>query len=541
MKISTKISLTVAFILFFSIQLQSQYKDNTGDLHAIFIKPSHYTSQNVTDAAVFVNQNLTLNALPQNEPSVKFSTKDPNIIVVAWRDFRLGIDPPERRIGYTRSTDGGLTWAVSQLLPNPNPDHDSQSDPVLACDSAGHFYISSTSRQPVPGFNREMLLYKSTDDGQTFALFSIAVPGSGEAGEDKEWIFCDPVPTNPTYNNLFISWTSFGPSRGIKFRKSSDAGLNWSSTVSVSTSFSAQGSNICSGVNGEIYIVWRQSGIKFDKSTNGGTSFGTDLTISSESSNLNDSYPFICVDYSQGVRRGYVYVVFADDRNGTDDVWLQRSTNGGANWLANPVRVNSTIAGDQFWPVVRCDVNGDLYVLFYDQQSGLNSYLARSTDGGLIWTNELLSDMSFFGNIPNTDVRFGDYIEMDVHNGRVVPVWTDDRAGGDNQEIYSAIVDYSVGIVQNSTTAPDKYILHQNYPNPFNPSTSIKFDIPKRSFVKVGVYDAIGREVASLVNNDLLPGQYSVDWNASAFPSGVYFYRINAGQYTDIKKMILIK
>ena len=533
--------LILAFIITITSPLYSQYKDNSNDLHAIFIKPSLYSGQNITDGSVFVNQNLTLDPLPQNEPSVRFSTKDPNILVVAWRDFRLGVDPSVRRIGYTRSTDGGLTWAVSQLLPDPNPNHDSQSDPVIACDSAGDFYISSTSRQPVAGFNREMLLYKSTDAGQTFTLFSIAVPGSGEAGEDKEWIFCDPVPTNPTYNNLFISWTSFGPSRGIKFRKSSNAGLNWSSTVSVTPSTSAQGSNICSGVNGEIFIVWRQSGIKFDRSTNGGTSFGTDVTISSESSNLNDSYPFICVDYSQGSRRGHVYVVFADDRNGNDDIWLQRSTNGGANWLVNPIRVNSALPGDQFWPVVRCDINGDLYVTYYDQQSGLNSYLARSTDGGIIWTNEILSDMSFFGNSPNSDVRFGDYIEMDVYNGRVVPVWTDDRAGGDNQEIYSAVVDYSVGIIQNSSVSPENYNLYQNFPNPFNPSTSIKFDIPKKSFVRVSVYDAIGREVAALVNNDLSPGEYSVDWNAAAFPSGVYFYRINTGQYTEIKKMMLIK
>jgi hypothetical protein len=521
--------------------LYPQYKSYSDDLHAIFIKPSLPYGQNTIDAPVFINQNLTLNPLPQNEPSVRFSTKDPDIIVVAWRDFRLGVDPSVRRIGYTRSTNGGLTWAVPQLLPDPNPAHDSQSDPVIACDSAGDFYISSTSRQPVPGFNREMLLYKSTDAGQTFTLFSIAVPGSGGAGEDKEWIFCDPVPTNPTYNNLFISWTSFGPSRGIKFRKSSNAGLNWSSTVSVSPSVSAQGSNICSGANGEIFIVWWQSGIKFDRSTNGGTSFGTDLTISSESSNNYGSFPFICVDYSQGSRRGHVYVVFADDRNGAGDIWLQKSTNGGVNWLVNPIRVNNDVTGDQFWPVVRCDINGDLYVTYYDQQTGLNSYLARSTDGGFTWTNEILSDMSFFGNSPNSEVRFGDYIEMDVHNGRVVPVWTDDRAGGDNQEIYSAIVEYSVGITQNSSAVPDNYSLYQNYPNPFNPSTSIKFDIPKQSLVRISVYDVIGREVETLVNKDLFSGEYSVDWNASAFPSGVYFYRINAGQYTEIKKMMLIK
>ena len=535
---------TLLILLAFGVithPLYSQYEDNSNEPHAIFLKPFHFSGQSLLDASVFTNQDLSGNSFPQNEPSVRISTKNPNIIVAAWRDFRLGVSPAERRIGYTRSTDGGLTWAVSQLLPDPNPDHDSQSDPVIACDSAGDFYISSTSRQPVSGFNREMLIYKSTNDGQTFSYFSTAVPGSGGAGEDKEWIFFDPVQTNTTYNNIFISWTSFGPSRGIKFRKSSNSGLNWTSTVSVSTSTSAQGSNVCSGTNGEIYIVWWQSGIRFDKSTNGGTSFGTDQTISSVSSSSNGSFPFICVDYSNGARRGDVYVVFADERGGNEDVWFQRSTDAGATWLANPIRVNDVTTGDQFWPVVRCDANGDLYVVYYDQRSGFNSYIARSTDGGNTWLNDRLSDVSFFGNTPNSDVRYGDYINMDVYNGRVVPVWTDDRAGGDNQEIYSAIVDFPAGITHNPNVTPGSYRLYQNYPNPFNPSTLIKFDIPERAFVSLTIYDAVGREIGSPIRSVLSAGGYSIEWNAGGLSSGVYFYRINAGNFSEIKKMLLIK
>jgi subtilisin family serine protease len=97
------------------------------------------------------------------------------------------------------------------------------------------------------------------------------------------------------------------------------------------------------------------------------------------------------------------------------------------------------------------------------------------------------------------------------------------------------------GITSGGTEIPAEFLLEQNFPNPFNPSTSIKFDIAEQSLVKIVVYDAIGREMGTLVNNDLSPGKYSVDWNASAFPSGVYFYRINAGQYTAIRKMMLVK
>ena len=96
-------------------------------------------------------------------------------------DFRLGYIDPDiiRRIGYTYSTNGGLSWALPQLLPDPNPEHTSQSDPVITSDAQGNFYISSTSRKPVTGYNRDMLLYKSTNNGQTFVLYSTAVPGTG--------------------------------------------------------------------------------------------------------------------------------------------------------------------------------------------------------------------------------------------------------------------------------------------------------------------------------------------------------------------------
>ena len=88
---------------------------------------------------------------------------------------------------------------------------------------------------------------------------------------------------------------------------------------------------------------------------------------------------------------------------------------------------------------------------------------------------------------------------------------------------------------------PKEFALYGNYPNPFNPSTSIKFDIPAESFVRLQVFDLLGREVSTLVNGNLKPGSYTVSFNASELASGFYIYRINAGSFTSIKKMILIK
>ena len=88
---------------------------------------------------------------------------------------------------------------------------------------------------------------------------------------------------------------------------------------------------------------------------------------------------------------------------------------------------------------------------------------------------------------------------------------------------------------------PKSYSLSQNYPNPFNPVTKISFDVPKQSFVMLKIYDLMGREVKTLVNEMKSPGYYSIDFNGTEISSGVYFYRLQSGEFTDIKRMTLLK
>ncbi|NOS85357.1 MAG: T9SS type A sorting domain-containing protein [Ignavibacteria bacterium] len=385
-------------------------------------------------------------------------------------------------------------------------------------------------------------MYKSTNNGQTFFLHSTAVPGTGGAGEDKEWIFCDPITTNATFNNIFISWTSFGPQPGIKFRKSTNGGLNWSSTVNIGDNTSGQGSNICSGTASQIYVVWDAGGIRFDKSTNGGTSFGTDFQLSNVSS--TNGFPYICCDYSNSAARGNVYVVWDDMRGGNSDVWFQRSTNGGTNWLASPVRVNDVTTNNQYWPVIQCDNNGILYAIYYDTRAGasaINAYVAYSTDAGNTWVNQIMSDSNFTQQQPNSDVRFGDYIQIDAHDGKVIPVWTDQRKGYPNQEIYTANLSGILAVNPISTEVPVSFALYQNYPNPFNPATKIRFDLPKGSFTKIVVFDAIGREIRTIFSQVLTAGAYETEFNASNLTSGVYFYKITSGEFSETKKMLVVK
>jgi hypothetical protein len=113
---------------------------------------------------------------------------------------------------------------------------------------------------------------------------------------------------------------------------------------------------------------------------------------------------------------------------------------------------------------------------------------------------------------------------------------------GDSWYLDSICVKHAlVGIHTNSNNIPNVYSLSQNYPNPFNPSTKISFGLPKAGNVEIKIYDLLGREVTTLVNEFKTAGSYSVDFNASNLASGVYFYSIKSGNFTDTKKMVLMK
>jgi hypothetical protein len=132
------------------------------------------------------------------------------------------------------------------------------------------------------------------------------------------------------------------------------------------------------------------------------------------------------------------------------------------------------------------------------------------------------------------------------HSGIYIP--SQDRMiifGGEGDSLYTDTWQYSnvsaIGIQQVSQNIPKNFSLEQNYPNPFNPMTNVKFQIPNAGFVKLIIFDITGRQITTLVNGNLEPGTYKVDWNASNYPSGVYFYRIETSAFTQTRKMILIK
>lgn len=506
------------------------------------------------NSVLFTNTNISRDSFPQNETSVKISKTDPNRVVAAWRDFRQGVSPANRRVGYSYSTDGGVTWSVSQLLDSTVfPDFPRNSDPVVAVDTAGNFYIAVIT----VGQNLALAIYKSTDGGVTFPISTIV---ANDGTEDKEWLETDFTPGSPYYNNLYISWTRFSGNSGIKLTRSTNSGSNWSNAVAIADPSSpGQGSDLAIGLDGEIYVTWvggtaTQDYIYFDKSTDGGLSFGTDrviqqgLTPSIPITSSGVTFPSIDTDVSGGANNGNIYLVWCDGRNGDADIFLTRSTNKGANW-SSPLRVNNDPVSNgkmQCWPWLAVSDSGNIAVIFYDTRNTsanniVEAYLALSTDGGLSFTNTPLSDVPSPTIQPNSDIRFGDYIGIDYYGGKIVPVWTDERTGGFNMECYTAVVDGTVGVSHINNLVPDEFLLSQNYPNPFNPETKIAYSIPVKGHVSLKIYNSIGKEVASLVNRSQNSGNYEVRFDGSSLNSGVYFYKIQVNDFVQTKKMILLK
>jgi hypothetical protein len=183
-------------------------------------------------------------------------------------------------------------------------------------------------------------------------------------------------------------------------------------------------------------------------------------------------------------------------------------------------------------------------VVYYDERLGstqVNSYVAYSTDAGNTWINFRVSDVSFPLIYINSDVRTGDYIGIDAYNYKVLPIWTDDRAGTPNQEVYTSPVGPLVSTENTGANIPKEYVLKQNYPNPFNPNTLIEYSLPNSGHYSIIVYNALGREAAVIADGFAKAGNYAVNFDASGLSSGVYFYTMKTDEFTDTKRMVLIK
>jgi hypothetical protein len=195
-------------------------------------------------------------------------------------------------------------------------------------------------------------------------------------------------------------------------------------------------------------------------------------------------------------------------------------------------KVYKTTNGGQSWN----NISGNLPdsptndVLIYHPGYATSVYLV-AMDVGVFMTNNYGNNwIELAQGLPNTVAIHLDY------NQTANKV----RIGTHGRGVYE-ISGLVTGIVNVNNLTPKKYSLSQNYPNPFNPSTLIKFSILNNENVKLKVYDLLGKEITTLVNNHLTTGTYDVNFDGSNLNSGVYVYRIETDNFTDSKKMILIK
>jgi predicted GH43/DUF377 family glycosyl hydrolase len=186
-------------------------------------------------------------------------------------------------------------------------------------------------------------------------------------------------------------------------------------------------------------------------------------------------------------------------------------------------------------------VDGIFYMVYLGHAAtGRYSFGWAYSSDGINWTRGSSNPIITLGSDwEGTDIGTADMI---FHDGKF-HLWYSGLSSITNHwQIGLATSNYvAVGIDESHFRVPSAYKLYQSYPNPFNPETIIKYDVPKESHVTLKIYDLLGQEVTTLIDEQNSPGTYSIVWHAQKFSSGVYWYRLKAGSYEEVKKMTLIR
>ncbi|MBK9096993.1 MAG: T9SS type A sorting domain-containing protein [bacterium] len=217
-------------------------------------------------------------------------------------------------------------------------------------------------------------------------------------------------------------------------------------------------------------------------------------------------------------------ISFSDSENGFvihhysggfgQNFFIERTTNGGADWITTN------------YPWAQCrdvhSINSNIvYVVGIGSQAPVRGAILKTSDGGTTWNEQFFElDKTLNG------VHF-----VNENIGWVV---------GDSGTVLHT-TNGGVTFIDNEPTQPTEFILEQNFPNPFNPSTVISYQLPVSSDVTLKVFDVLGNEIATLVNEYIPAGRYEVEFNAASLTSGVYFYQLRTEDYIAVKKMILLK
>ena len=394
---------------------------------------------------------FALTILPQYPNIVVDASGSPEEVAIAINPLNPNILAGGANISsFYRSTNGGLNWSESQLVSN---NLGVWGDPVVLFDSLGNLYYAHLSN-PISGWWIDrIVVQKSTNNGLTWNDGVGIGQGTNPQAQDKEWLAVDHT-QSPYRGTLYVTWTEFDDygssnptdSSRIRFSKSTNQGDSWTPAITISdvsgncidSDNTTEGAVPTVGPNGEVYVAWAGPlGLMFDKSTDAGQTWGTDVFVSDMPGGWDfdvsgiyrcNGLPITMCDISNSPYRGYVYVVWSDQRNGATntDIFMSRSTNGGTTWTS-PIKVNDdNTTRHQFFVWSTIDPStGHLWFVFYDRRNTTGAatdvYVAKSTDGGDTFENFKVSESPF---TPTAGTFFGDYSNIAAWNGKIYPFWT---------------------------------------------------------------------------------------------------------------------
>ncbi|MBI5472934.1 MAG: exo-alpha-sialidase [Ignavibacteriae bacterium] len=475
------------------------------------------------------------------------------------------------------TTNGGLTWQHSCPDTIIEVRSDRAARPAIGLDGRFLMGYTTTFGYTSPA----MLAVRSTDLGYSWMTSANLTTSPDATALD---ITEDNAMSSPTAGHAYATWTHYtsgSTPATIRLRRTTDRGVTWLATQQLSSfgsSTFSNGSNVRTGPDGEVYVCWIEQSVSspyasrsvgLARSTDGGANWtatnnayacnGIGGTLTSKGNISLYDYPKMAVDRSGSARYGRIYIV-TPEKNlspaGADpDIVLRYSTNGGVSWSSG-VRVNQDPLSNgktQFSPSIAVDGSGRLFVLYYDDRNtstdSCEVYLSCSTDGGATWRDLPASDHRYKpARISNSTYEGTSIAATGNH---VIACWTDNSTG--TYQAWYARVAISAIMSAREMLAMGGFLLEQNYPNPFNPTTEIRYHLPALSVqsgqagmsevrhVSLKVYDVLGREVATLVNDAKSAGTYSVQWNAEGFSSGVYFYQLRSGTFSATKRMLIMK
>jgi hypothetical protein len=266
------------------------------------------------------------------------------------------------------------------------------------------------------------------------------------------------------------------------------------------------------------------------------------IIVNDDDSNFNQYVPDISVNSN-----GDAVVSWFDYRSPIG-IYFQKYSNIGSETSFE--KVDSNIAAADYnvqytLPNVSLNNNGEFAIAWSEKSSSQDDSKFRLFNSAQTPVTEVL----YVSEVQERNQKnpFIHFTEDNIYN-----VWVDNRKPSVGYDIWANIYDYQdliTDIENNQINIPKEFVLHQNYPNPFNPTTTIKYTIPvvDANFasttmnIKLIVYDILGREIATLVNEYQKPGSYEVNFDASHLSSGIYFYKLQTGKFTQVNKMMLLK